>query len=607
MGHLPVVHQPPGHRREHPAPIIAVPVAHAGVRPNELGMFVIHPAGVIVLDRRPDLQRRDALLDHFAQAQRDVPHLALGHEHHAAAMRQPGVGAHQREQIGVVRHRGAQMGTRVVHAPDLTQRHARTAANVHRREHLADLEAGGQDDHVRFVDRAVGRHQARAFDAIDRFGHQFDIGAPERLEPAVVDQDALAIGRIVREALGDQVVAAFELLEDVVGHHLAMTVVARIHRALGMRPVGVALQGGQQAVAEAPQQAEPVPGVVERHVLEQPLRLRTDAALVVGVVPCPLRRTLEDGDLGGLGRQRAHELHGAGAGADDRHFLAGQRHVVTPLRRVPGGSGEGLHARKGRHLGPVQLADRGDHRVGPAHAARPALLAQLDFPLLARLVPAQCFDLDPETDVATQLELVGELLQVFPDFGALGIVGGPMQIGGERKRVEMIGRVDTRLRIVVLEPGTAHIRILLDDGETDAHLPHPDGGAQARQSGADHEHLEVRQSLWRGRLPPAHRAVDEAHLLHCHRRIFGRNPLVQADPHHLERLRGFEWPGHRACAACQFVEHAAHCVAHRLLHVLGQATGRVGEQRDVPLGQVRRAQPPIVAREVGQTHQQSRH
>ena len=58
--------------------------------------------------------RADIFLHHLAQAVSKVAHLALGHEHQAAAMGEPRVGAEQAVEIGVVGHRDCGQGAIVV-------------------------------------------------------------------------------------------------------------------------------------------------------------------------------------------------------------------------------------------------------------------------------------------------------------------------------------------------------------------------------------------------------------------------------------------------------------------------------------------------------------
>src|SRR6202453_951548 len=86
VGHGPVIHETPGHRREHPAMAIAVVGRHAGMGPDHLLVLAIDLADILIERPGIDIDRRDATLDHFDQAGGDVTRLAFGLEDHAAAL-----------------------------------------------------------------------------------------------------------------------------------------------------------------------------------------------------------------------------------------------------------------------------------------------------------------------------------------------------------------------------------------------------------------------------------------------------------------------------------------------------------------------------------------
>ena len=314
---------------------------------------------------------------------------------------------------------------------------------------------------------------------VDRFGDQPHIGPLQGLVPAVVDQDALAIRWVVGQAFRQQIGPVGQLAFQVLGELAALVVVAVVHGALRVRPGRVAPHRGQQPIAKTPHQAEAVPGVVVGHVVQQPLRLGADAAVVILRRPRPLRRALEHRDLARLLRHAAQQLHGTGAGADDGHVLAGQWHVVAPLGAVPMRAGEAVQAANRRQLGPVELPHGSDHRVEPAADGAALGADDVNLPLLLVFMPLQAGGLGVEADVRQQAQVGGHFLLVAPDFVALGVVAAPAQVGRKRVAVEVIRRVDTGLGIGVLEPGAAQLGVFVDQLEGDGQLLQAVGGAQA--------------------------------------------------------------------------------------------------------------------------------
>src|SRR5665213_3935355 len=72
VGHGPVIDEPPRHRGEHAAVAIAVVGRHAGMGPDHLLMLTIDLADIFIERSWIDIDRRDAMLDHFDQAGGDV-------------------------------------------------------------------------------------------------------------------------------------------------------------------------------------------------------------------------------------------------------------------------------------------------------------------------------------------------------------------------------------------------------------------------------------------------------------------------------------------------------------------------------------------------------
>src|SRR5207237_99584 len=80
------------------------------------------------------------------------------------------------------------------------------------------------------------------------------------------DQDALAVGRVVRNDFFEQVGAVGQFLAHVPYHEAAMFFVERIQRALRLRPVRVDRERRMQAVGKAPEQLKAIPAQVKGNV-----------------------------------------------------------------------------------------------------------------------------------------------------------------------------------------------------------------------------------------------------------------------------------------------------------------------------------------------------
>ena len=189
---------------------------------------------------------------------------------------------------------------------------------------------------------------------------------------AVVADHPLGARRVVRCDLLEQVGAVAELGLQVLDQHQAHEVVHRAHRFAVRRPFGIDAEVGKPAVAHAPEDPEPVPLAVRRHVRVEPLQAVGDRVVVVGRRPHPRGRALEHGELADLGRDLGDELHRARAGADDPDALAAKVDVVVPASRVERRSFEQVASRDVRELRPVELADRADDGVRRASSRAPA-------------------------------------------------------------------------------------------------------------------------------------------------------------------------------------------------------------------------------------------
>ena len=230
---------------------------------------------------------------------------------------------------------------------------------------------------------------------------------------------------------------------------------------------------------------------------QRPGHARSDLGVVVRVGEHPRRRTLEHGELLGVGRHRGHDLEGAGSGPDDRHPLAGQIGPIDPPGRVHGQPGEVVAPVDVGELGPVELAHRADQRVGLDDLAVVLDVAvggcrrlQLDRPAGAVFVPDRSTHLGGEADVVGHPVALEAVLEVGLQLGLAGEVLAPVVVGRERVRVEVVAHVHPGAWIAVLVPGAAHPGVLLDHRVGDPGLAQPDGGQQPGHAGADDHHVE---------------------------------------------------------------------------------------------------------------------
>ena len=138
--------------------------------------------------------------------------------------------------------------------------------------------------------------------------NEFDIRLANGREPTIVEQDALAVGRVTRHALLDKVGAPVELCQEMISHLLAVTFVGSID-GVRVLPIRVFPQEREETVAVPPQHDEAEPRRIERQVLEQPLRAFGNWFVIAGDRSRPLRRALIHGEFGDLVRDRRDNLH----------------------------------------------------------------------------------------------------------------------------------------------------------------------------------------------------------------------------------------------------------------------------------------------------------
>ena len=141
--------------------------------------------------------------------------------------------------------------------------------------------------------------------------------------------------------------------------------------------------------------------------LDPGLRLRVDRAVVQRLAP--VRRALEHGEMpGGLG-DLGDRLHAGGAGADHGHALAREAHrLVRPVAVWKDWPGERVHALDARQRRRRQRADGGDQKT----RAVPAAVLQRHVPAPRRLLVVGGGHTAAELDVAAQVELVGDVVEI---------------------------------------------------------------------------------------------------------------------------------------------------------------------------------------------------
>ena len=178
----------------------------------------------------------------------------------------------------------------------------------------------------------------------------------------------------------------------------------------------------------------------------------------LGVVQwrAPLGGALEHGQMaGGLGHLR-DGLHAGRAGADHRDALAFEAHrFLRPVMGVAGLALECRDAGDGRHRRRRQHADRGNQQ---ASGVAPAVL-QDDVPAARVFLVMGGGHPAPALDVAAQVELVGDVIQIALGLGLRGEVFLPVpflqQFLREGIAVGPAFGIEAGARVAVPVPGAA--------------------------------------------------------------------------------------------------------------------------------------------------------
>jgi len=171
-----------------------------------------------------------------------------------------------------------------------------------------------------------------------------------------------------------------------------------------------------------------------------------------------VRGALEDGQVGCRFRDHRRGLDAGGTGADLADALAAEVHaLVRPLAGVVPAALECIQARDRRYVCRGQATDGSDQ---PGRGA-PLAGFGLDAPVLRRLVELRGHDPVIEADVAPQVELARDVIQIGADFGRPGIALGGFPLLGQLAREEIaVGvafRIAARARVAVPVPGAAQV------------------------------------------------------------------------------------------------------------------------------------------------------
>lgn len=206
-------------------------------------------------------------------------------------------------------------------------------------------------------------------------------------------------------------------------------------------------------------------------------------------------RALQHGDVGGLVGQRRHQGHGGRAATDHHHLLAAVVEVLGPQLRMDDLPGEVLATDEFRGIAGLVAVVAGAHQQElRGHAQRLGLVAALHVEVPARIGgipvgpehPVAVADLPVDAvlpcgllDVAADRRTVGDGLRIAPW----------LEVVAEGEHV----RVGTDAGVAEQVPGTAHRRAPFEQGEAlaGAMLHQVVGGADAGQSGADDEYVQV--------------------------------------------------------------------------------------------------------------------
>ena len=186
-------------------------------------------------------------------------------------MAQAGGRPRHHEEIGKIRHGNAKISLRVVTIPNIRQI-ARRAANVQAAGHFGHFKTGRHNHNIGRAAMALIADHFVFSKARHPFIVQGNIVFADSVIPAIIQQNAFAIGRIVGHGFCNEVRSPLQFGFNMCNHFLAMAVINAVHGAFRVRPVGIFFQKRQQPVAITPKHGEAKPSGIKRHMLQQILR-----------------------------------------------------------------------------------------------------------------------------------------------------------------------------------------------------------------------------------------------------------------------------------------------------------------------------------------------
>src|SRR5437879_13594461 len=107
--------------------------------PNQLLVFLVDIADILIMSLLTNVDRGDAVFDHVNKACGDVAALAFGLEDYAAAMGRTRIRAEHAEEIRKIRHRQPEIGGGIVVGPRIPELLAVPSTDIEARCHFRDL------------------------------------------------------------------------------------------------------------------------------------------------------------------------------------------------------------------------------------------------------------------------------------------------------------------------------------------------------------------------------------------------------------------------------------------------------------------------------------
>jgi len=206
----------------------------------------------------------------------------------------------------------------------------------------------------------------------------------------------------------------------------------------------------------------------------------------------PDRGPLKHRQMRRVPRDLRHVLDGAGACSDGRDPFTRSRFRVIPARRVEPAAAESLSAGNVGDVGDIEHAHRGDDDV---ELSRDTVLG-LELPAALGVRPPQGRDAGARDEVAAEVIVGGDLLQVGEDLRLVGEGLAPSRVQRERIGVEVRWHIACGAGIGVVAPGAAKPLTAVEDREVVSAIgelnPHSDAAracADDRDLGFGTRHL----------------------------------------------------------------------------------------------------------------------